>query len=89
MTVTLAARYSVGTWDIFLHAYTAQEGVSKSFNLTRSELKTAIRELRGLLYSAHRKGNCAVGHDDNDWTVLVEKTSGMTIDQILESWRRY
>lgn len=80
--------FSVGTWDTDLQAYAPQVGVTKSLNMTRAELKTAIRELRALGYTAHRFGNCRDGHEDNDWTVLIERTDGMEPRKILESWER-
>jgi hypothetical protein len=80
--------YSVGTWDMDLQAYTPQDGVEKSLNLTAGELRTALHQLRRLHYSAHRRGNANNGHDDNDWTVLIERTDGKLESDILKQWER-
>ena len=81
------ARYSIGTWDTELQAYTPQHGVS-CFYLSRAELRQSIAQLRRLGYSAHRRGNTRDGHDDNDWAVLIERTDGRTAMEILEGWKR-
>jgi hypothetical protein len=80
--------YSIGTWDTEEQAYTPQVGVTKSFNITRSELRKAIKDLRDMGYSADRRGNVRDGHDDNDWMVLIEQTDGDTETNIREGWKR-
>lgn len=82
------AAYSVGTWDADAQAYTPQIGVEKSFNLTIHELRAAMKTLRQLGYSVHRRRDADGSHDDNDWMVLIERTDGMTEQEILESWKR-
>lgn len=86
--IDLVPLYSVGTWDTYAQAYTPQIGLSKSFNLTRAELKTAIRELRAGGYSVHRYGNTEAGHDNNDTAVLIERTDGVDERDIREQWKR-
>jgi hypothetical protein len=85
MTTAKQARYSVGTWDVALQSYTPQIGVHKSFNLTLAELRVAIRILRKLGYSAHRRGNVNDGHEDNDWTVLIVRDDGTLEHEVLKS----
>jgi hypothetical protein len=80
--------YSVGTWDTEVQAYTPQYGLAKSFNLSRSELRQAIRELRKCSYSAHRRRGPDGEHDDNDTMVLIERTDGAPESEILDNWRR-
>jgi hypothetical protein len=55
-----------------------------SFNITWRQLLTALRELRSMGYSAHRRHE----EGDNDWSVLVERTDGKTPEEILEGWKR-
>lgn len=81
------ARYSVGTWDTEEQAYTPQTGVP-AFNLTLGQLLGSLRMLRNCGYSAHRLRDEDGGHENNDWSVLVERTTGMTEKEILESWKR-
>lgn len=80
-------RYSVGTWDTDAQAYTPQVGVP-AFNLTLGELLGSLRMLRKCGYTAHRLRDEDGGHDDNDWSVLVERTDGMGVNAILRSWKR-
>ena len=80
--------YSVGTWDANLQAYTPQRGLTvRSFNITLAELRQAIRDLRRLGYEAHRK-RASDSHDDNDSSVLIERTDGRYWKDIMKSWRR-
>jgi hypothetical protein len=79
---------SIGTWDMEKQAYTPQAGVEKSFNLTAGELRAAMKRLRELGYSVHRRGNVRDGHDDNDCYVLIERTDGKPEAEILEGWKR-
>ncbi len=83
-----AARYSIGTWDTEAQAYTPQAGAGDWHGLTLGELRQAIRRVRACGYSAHRRGNVNNGHDDNDWSVLIERTDGMSEEEVLEAWKR-
>lgn len=81
--------YSVGTWDADAQAFTPQAGLSvSSMNVTIPILRQALRELREMGYSAHRRRNDDGTHDDNDPWVLVERTDGKPEQQILDEWRR-
>jgi hypothetical protein len=88
-------RYSVGTWDADLQAFTPQAGVP-AFNLTLWELKASLRMLRKCGYSAHRRreivahpnGWTVPNWDDNDTAVLVERTDGRPEREIMENWKR-
>ncbi len=82
------ALYSVATWDSDLQAYTPQVGLTHSFNLTIAELRQAVRELRACGYSVHRKRALDGSYDDNDASVLIERTDGKSEADILESWWR-
>ncbi len=86
----MSARYSVGTWDEYLQAYTPQRGAGRCINVSLRGLRRVLKRLRELGYSAHRK---AAGLGDksracNDWCVLVERTDGKTKAEILEGWKR-
>lgn len=81
--------YSIGTWDQDKQAYTPQRGLSvPSFNITRAQLRVAMRELRAMHYSVHRYRDADGGHDDNDWCVLIERTDGKHWKEIRRSWNR-
>lgn len=82
------ALYSVGTWDTDTQSYTPQDGVP-AFNLTLAQLLGSLRALRrDHGYTAHRLRDEDGGHEDNDWTVLVERTDGESEEEILHSWSR-
>lgn len=85
---TTAARYSIGTWDTDAQAYTPQLGAGPSINVTWKGLLRAMRKLRRLGYSAHRYRDSDGTHEHNDWSVLVERTDGMSRDEILKNWQR-
>jgi hypothetical protein len=71
--------YSVRTWDTDVQAYTPQEGLSLPWNgLTLWQLRQALQELRSMGYSAERYRDPDGSHDDNDWTVLVERDDELT-----------
>jgi hypothetical protein len=81
--------YSVGTWDADAQAYTPQVGLSvPSIGIDKGTLRTALKELRSKGYTAHRVRDSEGSYDDNDWSVLVERTDDMTEAEVLESWRR-
>lgn len=86
--------YSVGTWDEELQAYTPQIGMTvPAFNITIGQLRQAVRDLRRLGYTAHRKrdpsaGDEALMYEDNDWAVLIERTDGKPEEKILRGWMR-
>lgn len=78
MTVPL---YSVGTWDTDLQAYTPQNGLTvPSQNVPWRTLLEVLRQLRRMGYSCHRFRDADGSHDDNDLTVLVERTDGKPLD---------
>jgi hypothetical protein len=81
--------YSIGTWDMDLQAYTPQNGVP-AFNLTRGQLRESIKMLRSLKYkyTVHRFRDADGSHEDNDWSVLIERTDGKSEEQILKDWER-
>lgn len=83
-----APLYSVGTWDCEEQAYTPYDLTHPAFNITRKQLKEALRRLRSWNYTAHRFGNSRDGHDDNDWSVLVERTDGIPEEEIIARWVR-
>jgi hypothetical protein len=88
--MSIQSLYSVGTWDTDKQSYTPQRGLTvPSFNLTWNQLVVAVRELKQLGYSAHRRRLPNGSHDDNDWTVLIERTDGKHWKKIMKSWRRY
>lgn len=81
--------YSVGTWDTDKQAYTPQRGLSvPSFNITWRQLLVAMRELREIGYSCHRYRDSDGTHEDNDWSVLIERTDGRCWKDIRRSWKR-
>lgn len=81
-------RYSVGTWDTDQQAYTPQVGVGRSINISFRGLVRVMRRLRRLGYSAHRIRNDEGDHYDNDTSVLVERTDGISRVEVLEAWKR-
>jgi hypothetical protein len=81
--------YSVGTFDPELCSYTPQIGLTvPSMNISIGMLRQALRELRQQNYSAHRKRSADGDYDDNDSYVLVERTDGMSVEDILKRWER-
>lgn len=81
--------YSVGTWDTFRQAYTPQSGLSvPSFNMTGRQLLQAVRELRRIGYSLHRRRDADGDYEDNDPMVLIERTDGLHWKKIRRSWDR-
>lgn len=86
---TPGPRYSVGTWDMEEEAYTPQAGLSvPCINVTLPTLRQVIRELRSGGYSAHYVRGADGEHDANDPKVLVERTDGMTDEEVLRKWNR-
>lgn len=85
----MTALYSIGTWDTDKQAYTPQRGLAvPSFNITKGQLRAALKQLRKMGYSAHRTRDADGRHDDNDWAVLVERTDGRYWKDIRRSWNR-
>ncbi len=83
------AVYSVGTWDTLLQSYTPQEGLTvPCVNVPWRTLLQVMRQLRSMGYTAHRLRDSNGGHEDNDWSVLVERTDGMKAAEVLAGWRR-
>lgn len=83
-------RYSVGTWDPNLGAFTPQKGL-RCINLSIWQLRRVLRALRNGGYSAHRVRTVSAlgGYDHHsDSYVLVERTDGMSRAEIIESWKR-
>ena len=81
--------YSVGTWDMDEQAYTPQVGLSvPCINVPLNVLRQVLRELRQMGYTAHRYRNAKGNHDDNDASVLVERTDGKSEAEILKEWLR-
>lgn len=71
--------YSVRTWDMDLQRYTPQVGLSfPAFGLTLWQLRAALKELRAMGYSAHRRRDSEGERDDNDFYVLVERDDEQT-----------
>ena len=72
--------YSIGTWDTDLQAYTPQAGLTvPCLNVPWRILLEVLRQLRRMGYSCHRRRHWFCGewsYDDNDWSVLVERTDG-------------
>lgn len=81
--------YSIGTWDERRQAYTPQRGLTvPSFNITKGQLRIAMKELRGMQYSCHRYRDENGRYDDNDWAVLIERTDGKHWKEIMRDWKR-
>lgn len=84
--------YSVGIWDIDKQSYVPCRLSVPSFNMTLPQLRQAVRELRYMGYSAHRRRdpNGDEGHfyDDNDFYVLIERTDGKHWKKIRKGWQR-
>ncbi len=81
-------QYSVGTWDMDAEGFTPQVGVPAS-NLTIHELRRSLKALRECGYTVHRLRAADGSHDDNDAMVLVERTNGKSIAEIMEGWKRW
>ena len=82
--------YSIGTWDTDAQAYTPQpETKTPCINVDIQGLRRHLRELRDEHgYTAHRFRDDDGGHSDNDWSVLVERTDGKSLEEILKDWER-
>lgn len=83
------ALYSVGTWDMDEQAYTPQAGLTvPCINVPWLTLLEVMRQLKSMSYSAHYRRDAKGKHDDNDWSVLVERTDGTAPVDILKGWER-
>lgn len=83
------ASYSIGTWDADRQSYTPQSGLTvPSYNINIHQLRQAMRELRAIGYSCHRRRDADGTHDDNDPSVLIERTDGKHWKAILRGWKR-
>lgn len=81
--------YSIGTWATDQQSYTPHLGLSvPAFNITRRQLRQALRELRDRGYSCHRYRDSDGGHRDSDFSVLVERTDGKPVKEIRRGWQR-
>lgn len=85
----MRAKYSVGTYDYERTAYTPQRGAGRSINISLRQLRRVLKRLRRMGYGAWRVGNTRdESTRDSDPDVLVERTDGMTKDEILKRWDR-
>lgn len=84
-----APSYSVGVWDADAQGYNRPSDMdAPNFNLTLAGLRTAIRELRREYgYSCYRV-LWPDGSRDSDWRILVERTDGQDVSEILKRWER-
>lgn len=81
--------FSAGTWDAYRQAYTPQKGLSvPAFNIPMRQLIVAVRDLKRMGYSAHRFRDADGNYEDNDWSVLIERTDGQHWKEIRRSWAR-
>lgn len=84
--------YSIGTWDPDAQGYTPHETTdTPCINVDINGLRRHLKELRKMGYTCHRvrhKCGDAWSHDDNDPLVLVERTDGLPLAEILERWQR-
>jgi len=81
-------RYSIGTHDWELGAYTPQTGLAVPWhNVSLWGLKAALKDLRRLGYTADRTRTLD-GSYVSDTDVLVERTNGRSEAKILEDWKR-
>lgn len=73
--------YSIGTWDMDLQAYTPQVGLTVPCqNVPLATMRQVVRELRRMGYSCHRRMDKYGDHEDNDPSVLIERTDGKPFD---------
>jgi hypothetical protein len=76
--------YSVGTFDGELDSYTPQDGLTlPCINIPLSTLREVLRQLREMTYSCRRRRGPGGDYDDNDSSVMVERTDGGMPDDIL------
>ena len=69
--------YSIATWDADEQAYTPQARLGlPSQNVPWSMMLRVLRRLKEMGYACHRRRDEDGGHDDNDWSVMVERTDG-------------
>jgi hypothetical protein len=81
--------YSVGTWDGDEQSYTPQIGLTvPSFNMPLRTLRRAMRELIRCGYSCHRRRDADGDYEDNDTSVLIERTDGRAEEDIRRDWQR-
>lgn len=79
--------YSIGTWDTEANAYTLQEGLEDvSVNVDRHQLRRTLHALRGRMYGAWRRRYD--GDYESDPMVMVERTDGKPLEEILVGWER-
>jgi hypothetical protein len=88
-------RYSVGTWNTEEQGYTPQlEMRNPCINVPLSGLLAALRELRNEHGYAADRGRFPLETGDitqqrySDWSVLVERTDGIPLEEILKQWSR-
>lgn len=81
--------YSIGTWDTHRQAFTPHRGLSvPSFNITILQLRVAMRELQETGYRCHRYRGLNGGEEDNDTSVIIERTDGQPWLDIRRGWNR-
>jgi hypothetical protein len=80
--------YSIGVWDADKQSYVPPYGMNNCINITLSVLRKRIGELRCIGYSVHRRRDADGTYDDNDWSVIIERTDGQSSVEILEGWER-
>jgi len=85
----MSAVYSIGTWDTDAQGFTPQLGLSRSpINCTWRDMLQICRELCQMGYSCHYRRDPNGEHSENDPMVLIERTDGMTLQEILKQWER-
>jgi hypothetical protein len=81
--------YSVGTWEPRESKYTPQKNLGMpSINITRQQLRGVMRRLQDMGYTCHRYREPDGKHEDTDVYVLIERTDGMALVDILTRWER-
>jgi len=81
-------RYSIGIWDVDVQSYVPFRGSQPAFNVTLRQLRIAMRELRNMQYSVHRRRDADGTYDDNDPAILIERTDGKHWKKITSLWYR-
>ena len=67
-------KYRIRTYDVENGTFTPEVGLSVPHdNLTIDQLKQAIKELRQIGYTVHRRRGKDGDHFDNDPSILIER----------------
>lgn len=81
--------YSIGTWDTNEQSYMPQADMrNPCINVDIHGLRRALTELRREHGYAANRIRFDNGERDSDWSVLVERTDGMPVEEILKQWER-